>query len=124
MGYLIDSNVIIDFCNGKLTSGARNLLQNISPEISIITQIELFGTKNIVREEIELLEKFTAITTVHPVSIDFVPATIQIRQSAGIKLPDAIIAATAVVLGLVLVSRNISDFKKVVGLHVIDPYVL
>jgi len=42
----------------------------------------------------------------------------------GNKLPDAVIAATALQNGLVLVSRNVKDFKYIQGLEVIDPYGL
>ncbi len=42
----------------------------------------------------------------------------------GNKLPDAVIAATALQNGLVLVSRNAKDFKYIQGLEVIDPYGL
>jgi predicted nucleic acid-binding protein len=122
--YLIDSDVIIDFCNGKLSPGGRSFLEGIEPEISIITNIELFATKNISQQEYQLLERFVGITIIHPVNTDLVNATIGIRQACKLKLPDAIIAATALVFDLVLLSRNISDFKKVEGLQVVDPYEL
>lgn len=122
--YLIDSNVIIDFCNGKLPLAGRKFLENIDPEISIITNIELFATKNISRQEHILLEKFVAITTIHPVNTDLVKTTIEIRQAHKLKLPDAIIAATALVFDFVLLSRNLSDFNNIKGLEVIDPHKL
>ena len=122
--YLIDSNVIIDFCNGKLSNAGRVFLANVEPEISIITNIELFATKNISSREYALLEKFVAISTVHPVNADLVKATIEIRQSNKLKLPDAIIAATAIVFDLCLLSRNTSDFKSIERLSLIDPYLL
>ncbi len=65
-----------------------------------------------------------AITIIHPVNIDLVKTTIDIRQNYKLKLPDAIIAATAVVYDLVLFSRNTADFKKIEGLQIIDPYIL
>ena len=37
--YLVDSNAIIDFCNGKLPTGGREFLDAIEIEISIITNI-------------------------------------------------------------------------------------
>jgi predicted nucleic acid-binding protein len=40
------------------------------------------------------------------------------------KLPDAIVAATALVYDLILVTRNTSDFKSIEGLEVIDPFSL
>src|ERR1043165_569891 len=121
---LIDSNVIIDFCNGKLSESGRRYLEGVAPEISIITNIELFATKNISVQETALLEKFVGITVVHPVTIDLVKVTIDIRQEYKLKLPDAIIAATAIVFDLVLLTRNIADFAKINGLQVIDPYNL
>ncbi len=41
-----------------------------------------------------------------------------------IKLPDAIIAATALVYDLFLISRNTGDFKNINYLKLIDPYNL
>lgn len=53
-----------------------------------------------------------------------VTQTIEIRKEYKIKLPDAIIAATALVNDLTLISRNKSDFKNIDGLAVIDPHSL
>jgi hypothetical protein len=55
--YLVDSNVIIDFCNGKLPTEGKNLLLNINPEISIVTHIEIFATIEISEEEFHSLKK-------------------------------------------------------------------
>ena len=48
----------------------------------------------------------------------------KIRKKYKTKLPDAIIAATALVYNLVLISRNIPDFKNINGLKVINPHNL
>ena len=48
--------------------------------------------------------------------------TIEIRRSKKIKLPDAIIAATALVNGLEIISRNKSDFSGITGLVCYDPF--
>ncbi len=122
--YLIDSNSIIDFCNGKMPVGGKELLLGIEPEMSIITNIELFATKDISEQEYLLLKKFVAIAIVHPVNTDLIQNTIDIRQNHKIKLPDAIIAATALTYGLTLISRNTKDFKNVSGLQTIDPHSL
>lgn len=53
---------------------------------------------------------------------DIVNKTISIRKSNKIKLPDAIIAATALVYDLTLISRNTSDFKNIAGLQSIHPH--
>jgi predicted nucleic acid-binding protein len=46
--------------------------------------------------------------------------TADIRKAHNIKLPDAIIAATALVYDLTLLSRNVADFKNINGINVIN----
>ena len=48
--------------------------------------------------------------------------TISLRKSRKIKLGDAIIAATALVYSLTLVTRNVDDFKKIVSLKILNPW--
>jgi hypothetical protein len=48
--------------------------------------------------------------------------TAEIRKIYNIKLPDAIIAATAVVYELVLITRNEKDFMQIKGLNIINPF--
>lgn len=48
--------------------------------------------------------------------------TIEVRKNYRIKLPDAIIAATAMVHGFTLVSRNDADFGKITGLKYWNPF--
>jgi len=40
--------------------------------------------------------------------------TVEIRKVHKIKLPDAIIAATALIYNLILITRNIKDFKDII----------
>jgi predicted nucleic acid-binding protein len=51
-----------------------------------------------------------------------VEACIEIRKKYKTKLPDTIIAATAIVYDLNLISHNVPDFKNIDGLMVIDPH--
>jgi predicted nucleic acid-binding protein len=124
--YLLDTNTVIDFCNSKLPIDAKKLLTGIvEPTISVITRIELFASTKIAEEEKLTLESFVNMATVYDtINLDIVAHAIAIRQRYRTKLPDAIIAATALSYELTLVSRNISDFKNIVGLKVIDPYHL
>jgi predicted nucleic acid-binding protein len=55
---------------------------------------------------------------------DIILKSIEIRKHYRLKLPDAIIAATAVVNDLILLTRNTSDFEKVAQLRQKDPYHL
>lgn len=48
----------------------------------------------------------------------------ELRKVHRIKLPDAIIAATALVHGFKLITRNIADFKNIPNLELINPWEL
>ncbi len=121
-GYLIDNNAIIDFCNGKLPEDGKKLLLSQPPQVSVITNIELFASKAISEPEEILLKKFIALSKVHPVTTELIDTVVQIRREYRLKMPDAIIAATAIQNDLVLITRNIDDFKNVVSLQLINPH--
>ena len=124
-GYLIDSNAIIDFCNGKLPAKGRELMFSIEqPNISIITHIEIFGLSDIGEKEEKALKDFIAISSVYPVGMEVAEKTIEIRKKARVKLPDAIIAATALLHDFELITRNLTDFSKISALKVINPHTL
>lgn len=47
---------------------------------------------------------------------------ILLRQTRRMKLGDALIAATALLYDLPLVTRNVDDFKHIAGLQIINPF--
>lgn len=47
--------------------------------------------------------------------------TIEIRKRSKIKLPDAIIAASALVNNATLVTNNVKDFKMIDGISIVNP---
>jgi len=70
------------------------------------------------------LSDFVNKATIFPLEPPIVQQTIILRQYHKIKTPDAIIAATALIHGLILVSRNVSDFKQLSQLQVVNPFEL
>lgn len=50
--------------------------------------------------------------------------TIELRKTYKTKLPDAIIAATALENQFTILTRNTIDFEKINGLEVINPHTL
>ncbi|MBA3494777.1 MAG: type II toxin-antitoxin system VapC family toxin [Gammaproteobacteria bacterium] len=58
-----------------------------------------------------------------PLTDPIVQAAIVLRRNYRIKVPDAIVAATAKVLGLPLMTNNTEDFRRVAGLKLMDPVV-
>ena len=122
--YLIDTNVIIDNFGNKLTEKGKNLLYSIDVTVSAVTKIEVLGWINATEEQLNPLYAFMEMATVLPISEAVIEKTIAIRQRKKIALGDAIIAATALVYNLTIISRNTVDFKNIEGLIVVDPYKL
>lgn len=127
MSYLLDTNTVINFLGASLPVAGMRLLNTTvddNPIVSIITKIETLGFNFKSMEEQTIVEIFINGSTVIDLSDDIVSKTIEIRKTKKIKLPDAIIAAAALVYDLVLISRNTSDFTNIDGLKVIDPHSL
>jgi len=107
---LFDTNILIDYLNG--IENARTEISKYDrrdQHISIITWMEvLVGAK---ASEVSALKHWLA--GFHVIGLDNVIAerAVYIRQHKKIRLPDAIIWATAQVNALLLISRNIKDFS-------------
>ncbi len=111
MRYLVDSNIIIYHLNGEPIA-TKFLSQNYRDiAISQITYVEVLSFP-FSREQEEnvkrLLSKFTIIDITQSISNQ----AIENRKIKKIKLPDNLIASTAMINNLVLVTRNTKDFKN------------
>jgi predicted nucleic acid-binding protein len=122
--YLIDTNAIIDYLGNKMSASGIAIMRNafkVKPNISIITKIEIMGFNRTV-EHYQLLENFMNDVNVIGLSDTIADRTIYIRKLYKIKLPDAIIAATAIEFESTLITRNTTDFKNISGIKTQNPY--
>jgi predicted nucleic acid-binding protein len=125
--YLIDTNIAIYFLDGLLPDPTLPFVLAIidaRPNLSVATHIELLGFRFPNPEKRRVVEAFVSQSSVFPLSEIIVQQTIAIKQTHKIKLGDAIIAATALVHNLTLVTRNVSDFQSIAGLTVENPFLL
>lgn len=123
---MIDTNAIIDYLGEKLPPsgmGFMNDIVNAVPNLSVITKIEILGF-NAPNEHHELLNSFMEDSNIFSLTENIVDRTIAVRKNHKTKLPDAIIAATALENNFKLISRNTSDFKNIQDLQIIDPHKL
>ncbi|WBA42418.1 type II toxin-antitoxin system VapC family toxin [Hymenobacter canadensis] len=124
-GYIADTNVVIDLVLGRLPMSSATWLdtqlaaQQIA--VSVITRIELLG-KLVPDSEASFLQSFVQAVAILPIDEPVVQQTILLRQQHRIKLPDALIAATAIAHGLPLLTRNVSDFNSIIGIQVLNPH--
>jgi predicted nucleic acid-binding protein len=77
--------------------------------ISVVTRIELFTYPNLTAEEETKIRRFLKKCRVIPLNRNVETIAIKIRRNADskLKLPDAIIAATALMLNATLLSNDI-----------------
>ena len=118
--YLIDTNAVIDYLGGKLSAGGMafmDAIMNEIPNVSVITKIEVLGF-NASKEHYTILSNFISDAIVFDLTDEVVNVCIALRKVYRAKLPDAIIAATALVNDFTLITRNVSDFKNIQGLRI------
>lgn len=124
MQYLFDSNILIYHLNGSLNNRGSELLEeglSGNGACSIISKIELLGFQQPEVAETQARELLADLLEIS-LSSEIAEQTVQIRKARKVKLPDAIIAATALTNGLTLVTRNSGDFSQVNGLLLINPF--
>jgi toxin FitB len=110
---LIDTDVVIDHLRGarRLRSGGR------AYGVSVVSRCELFAG----RDDPDRLRRFLSALIELPIDPAVAELAGMIRRARGIATPDALIAATALVHRLPLMTRNRRHFDRVSGLEVLDP---
>jgi predicted nucleic acid-binding protein len=122
--YLIDTNIAVDYLNGKLSSNAIELIDSQVSELSVITRMELLVWPNLSTQNAKVLQEFIDSANIYDLNESIILKAIEIRKTKKCKLPDAIIAATAVVNELILLTNNESDFKGIASLTILNPFTL
>ncbi len=101
-----------------------NEVVDLESIISFVSQIELQVWNPPDPDEVDIYYAFVAASTITGINPDIIQETIRIRKEYKLKLPDAVIAATALVNNFTLLADNNADFKRVPGLKYINPMQL
>ena len=118
---LLDSNILIYAANQSAPE-IEALATAADSAVASVTQIEVYGFTGLKPEEEAALDILFRRLTVHALDAAVIERAIALRQESKMGLADAIIAATALVHGLDLVTRNDGDFKHIAGLRVVNPF--
>jgi predicted nucleic acid-binding protein len=105
---VLDTNILIDFLNA--IPQARTEINRYSARmISLMTWMEVMAGSSLATEDHtrRVLASFLCI----PISQDIAERAAMLRRNKRLKLPDAVILATAQVEGALLVTRNSKDFS-------------
>ena len=106
--YLLDTNIIVYALKG---------IPSITPYlegdcfISVVTEIEIIGVAGLGKRELSIRQAAIDYCTIIPLTNTIKNEAIRLKQQFKIKLPDAIIAATALVEGYTLITAD-KGFKK------------
>ncbi|WP_022854517.1 type II toxin-antitoxin system VapC family toxin [Thermodesulfatator atlanticus] len=115
--YLFDTDILIYFLAGRLPEGILERIDDIlkySFCISIITKLEILGWKGHTEESFRETKSFLEDAVVIGLEDEIVDEAIDLRRRRKIKLPDAVIASTAIVHQKILITNNEKDFKDIV----------
>lgn len=128
MRYLLDTNVCVDYLNGRFPSVTERIRRSPPRDLCtsavVVAELRYGADRSLNRERNhQRLDVFTADIT----CVDFDPAAASryglVRsaleaQGLPIGSNDMLIAAHALALGLILVSDNLREFERVAGLEV------
>lgn len=106
---LFDTNILIDYLSG-IEAAATELDSFPDKAISLITWMEVMVGAT-TDEEKHIIKAFLSQFEMLPIDNPVSALAVEIRQQLKIKLPDAIILATARVYRRLLVTRNTKDFS-------------
>ena len=120
--FLIDTNVVIDALGDVMPEDIKQKIIKLPPIVSAVTYMETLGWHQANASQLRILQRFMDVATILPIDRPVIETTVRLRQQKKIGLGDAIIAATAIVHNMVLVTRNVSDFKSINNLIVFNPW--
>ena len=119
--YFYDTNVFIDYFSDRLENldlfDEKFIIEN-EVFISPIVRMELLSHPDITEDEdklfTELLDNFESVD----IDFEVEKETILLRRKYKLKLPDAIIAASAILEDAVLVTNDKKDFSRISELKI------
>ena len=107
MRALFDTNILIDYLNG-IVAARKELDLYESYAVSVVTWMEVMSGGD--ADLADITRAFLNGFTVIPVEGPIAERAVKLRRERHLKLPDAIILATSIETGLMLVTRNTKDF--------------
>jgi len=107
---LIDTNIALYLLDGD--EKIAGLLEGRDVYISFVTELELLGFQNLQDADLPKIEALINNCIVIDLNQAIKKLTISIKREQKIKLPDAIIAASAIYMNMALFSAD-KGFEKI-----------
>jgi predicted nucleic acid-binding protein len=106
---LFDTNILIDYLSG-IPQARLELERYSNRAISVITWMEVMAGATTTDER--QIRAFLLTFTLLPLTPEVAEQAVNLRREQKIKLPDAIIQATAQIEDRLLITRNTRDFPS------------
>jgi predicted nucleic acid-binding protein len=114
--FFLDTNTVVNILQGH---SVGNVLEGKLLHTSFMVELECLSKPGMAASEARLIQKFfDEEVIVHEFDSIIKAHTIDIRRSKALKVPDAIIAATAIKLNIPIVTAD-TDFEKITELDVV-----
>ncbi len=101
---VVDTSALIHLLDG--TKAIVELLDGVECHVSFITEIELLSSKRGLAEQLKRKKALLNDLTIIDVNQRIKEIAIELRKRHGLKVPDCLIAATAIHLDLPLVTTD------------------
>lgn len=113
---LVDTNIILYLLDGN--KAVAEALQGRDIAVSVITELEVKGYHRLQKDQEQAVSAMFSEIVVIDLNTSVKQHTVAIRRKSKVKLPDAIIATTAMSLGVPLLTAD-ADFKKIKSLELL-----
>ena len=118
---ILDSNIIIYSAKPEYIQLARYLQTNQDiVHVSLISTLEVLGFSKLSPSDKRTFEEYLKSVRIMPISDRVIAEAIRLRQQRKRSLGDSIIAATALLYKLPVLTNNTGDFSDIDGLQVIS----
>jgi toxin FitB len=118
---LLDSNILIYLRDPRWGEKIMGQLEGERLAICNVVIAEVLGFKELEKSDASYFEQFFETMKNYLFDDRVTRIVVELRRKHAIQLPDAIIAATALVNNLSLCTHNTDDFTKIPDLLLLDP---
>jgi toxin FitB len=121
---LCDSNILF-YAADPADTVCLPFVERDDAAIASVSRIEVLGFpgwRNLSADRRSRLHEIVSSMWEHGLNEAVIQRSIALRQETKLTLGDAIVAATALTHDVPLVTRNVQDFRHIVGLKIINPF--
>jgi predicted nucleic acid-binding protein len=118
---LLDSNIIIYAAQAE-NEFLREFIAINSPYVSALSYLEVLGYHQLTDTDKNYFEDFFKASQILSISEAVISQAVQLKQRKKMSLGDAIIAGTAKIYDLTIVTRNVDDFNWITELKLLNPF--